>query len=236
MKKKILVSFLLLFGLTLTAAQTPVSAVSNQMQQIRDSGKQQIESLRQKFMSDVKAVQDQVKTKIETEKENFQTKLQGIKDTVKKNAVSRIQDSLTNLNQKLTNQYSSVLDKLADVLGRISSRTDKVQAKGIDVSSVRTAITNAQTAIAAARDAVKAQMGKTYTVDLTNATSTASVLKNVVGNARQLLHSDLKAVFDKVKAARDSVHDAATTLAKVAGVHGDENGESSTSTATSSQQ
>ena len=73
------------------------------------------------------------------------------------------------------------------------------------------AIEDAEAAIEVARAAVDAQAGETYEVEITDETR----LRAEVGKARKELHDDLKAVFDLVKAAREAVREAATTLAQI---------------------
>ncbi len=204
-----------------TTAQNRVAAVRNaaaqnrvDLQQKWDRIKQQAQAERQKFQKELETKRDEIKSRIEKQKENLKARLAKIKDENKKKIVERINDQINELNTKLTDHYSAVLDKLGDILNRISSRADKAAANNVDVSSVRTAITAAQSAIDGARTAVKAQAGKTYPITV-NAEST---LKTDVGKARQAFHSDITAVFNSVKTARQAVQNAATTLGKIRNV------------------
>ncbi|GEM_PF-2668702 len=186
------------------------------VQNLEEGARKAIEEKRDAFQKELEVKRVEVKDKVEKAKTDLKERLSKIKDERKKQVVERIANQINELNARSMNHFSDVLDKLANVLGRISSRADKGAVRGLDVSSVRTAISASQTAISTARDAVKAQLGKTYSV--LNATTTESGLKGVVGAAREALHTDLKKVEDAVKTARDAVHNAATTLAKIQGV------------------
>lgn len=247
--EKTALSVILFFALVLSAAaQTPANTLRDRIQEVRDGyqaavqqirGMDQVkmQGLRDQFKSDMNNLRVDVQKKIENERNVLKSKIQGIKDKIKQGAVSRIANSLNNLNQRLTKQFGDLLDKLDQVLSRISSRADKAQARGIDVSTVRTQIQAAETAIGAARDAVKAQAAKTYPISLpdTISSSTMSNLRNIVGGVRNTLKSDLTAVQSAIKAARSAVQQAATTLAKIPRVN--ENATlTATSTATSTNQ
>lgn len=189
-------------------------AVQQKIQTLRQETQQDIEKAREDFRQKIVSMRSNLTNAIQVNREELKTKLQNIKDETKKNAVERIDRSMTDLNNLMTTHYANVLDNLSDILKRIVSRTDKAQANGKDVSSVRTAIAKAQTAIDAARAAVAAQVGKVYSLNIT----TDSKLKGVVGDARKALRDDLKKAADSVKAAREAVRSAATELAKIPGI------------------
>ncbi|MBI4085895.1 MAG: hypothetical protein HY433_01465 [Candidatus Liptonbacteria bacterium] len=192
--------------------------------------KTQMQEKREEFKKTIEAKREELKNEIEARKEALKIRLKAIKDERKKLAVERIDDGLGKMNARMTAHFTDVLDKLADVLGRIVSRTDKAADGGLDVSAVRTAVTEAESAIASARSAVAAQAGKAYSITVT----TEDTLRADVGGARKALHDDLKKVQDAVKAAREKVRKAATTLAQIPGV--DQPAPTSTSAGTSTVQ
>ncbi len=174
----------------------------------------ELQNARENFKKAVETKRTELQNTVKVQKEELKTKLEKIKDERKKTAVERIDQNLTNLNARMTAHYTNVLDQISGVLTRVVSRADKAQANGKDVTSVRTAITDAQNAITAARAAIVAQAGKTYSMNISGDTT----LKNDVGTARQTLRDDLKKVEDLVKAAREAVRKAVTSLAQIQGV------------------
>ena len=189
---------------------------------------QEMKERQEEFKNKINEMREQTKQRIEQEREALKDKLKKIKDQRKQKIVERIDQNLTALNARLMNHFTNVLKQLESVLTRISSRADKAEANGNDVSKVRAAIEAAKDKIQKARDAIAAQIGKVYEIPITDDTH----LKRDVGSARQSLHADIKKVWDAVKAARDAVHDAATTLAKIPKI--DESGNPATPTSTSS--
>lgn len=248
--KKVILPFLLFIALVFpTSAQTglPVQGGTStlldrlkeiragyqmEVQGIRVQDHEQMQALREKFKSEMQTLRTQVQNKLQTEREALKAKLQSIRNEQKQKTVSRVADSLNDLNQRLTKQYGDMLDKLDQVLSRISSRADKAQARSLDVSAVLTQIQSARTAIGTGRDTVKAQAAKTYTINLPDiiSTSTMSAVKSAMQSVRDALKNDLTAVRDVVKAARDAVQKAATTLAQIPRVN------EATSTTTSTNQ
>jgi len=200
------------------------------VQERRAELRMQMQEKREEFKKTIEAKREELKNEIEAGKEALKIRLKAIKDERKKLAVERIDDGLVKMNARMTAHFTDVLDKLADVLGRIVSRTDKAADGGLDVSAVRTAVTEAESAIANARSAVAEQAGKTYSITVT----TEDALRADVGGARKALHDDLKKVQDAVKAAREKVRKAATTLAQIPGV--DQSAPTSTSAGTSTDE
>lgn len=176
--------------------------------------RQEIEKTRQDLMQ-----------KIKTQKETLLTQVKKIKDTQKQETVVSVQDALTNLNEKVTNQLLVVTEKLETILGNISSRTAKTKVGGVNVATVETAIQTATNAIQTSKDAIKAQAGKTYSITISG---TGTAVQADVVKARQSLMTDLSATRVVVQKARETVQQAATTLAQIVK-------STTTSTATSTQ-
>jgi hypothetical protein len=174
----------------------------------------EIENARENFQKAVQAKRTEMENAVKTQRDELKTKLKNIKDERKESAVDRIDQNITALNAKTTTHYTNVLHQIAGVLSRVGSRTDKAQVNGKDVTAVRTAVSSAQSAITTARAAVVVQTGKTYALNIT----TDATLKNNIGVARKALRADLKSVENLVKVARESVRQAATTLAQIQGV------------------
>ena len=231
-KKSILSVVLSIVAAMPVAAQEP-GAVSKPMQDVREKAREEIRTLKDTLQTQVKTAQDalrsdamqkreefrkmvdakrdELKTKIDAERAALKDKLAKIRDERKKAAVERIAEEINRLNDNRVEHYLAVVEKLEKVLDNIVSRTDKAAGRGLDVAAVRTAIEAAKTAIAAAKTAIQAQSAKTYPVAVT----TEDRLKADVGAARKALHADLLKVHEAVKAAREAVHKAATTLAQI---------------------
>ncbi len=243
MKNILVVLFSLVLALPAAAQITATSTRENVRERIQNVGaeaRQAIENIRQATRESIQAEKEafqktigdkrmELQNSIQAHRDALKAKIANIRDEQKKITVERIDQDIAALNAVMTSHYANVLDQISDILKRIVSRTDTAQANGRDVTAVRTAIANAQTAIASARAAVVAQVAKTYSLNIT----TDTALKNNVGATRQTLRDDLKKAADSVKAAREAVRQAATTLAQIPGV---DDLKEATSTTTSTNQ
>lgn len=177
----------------------------------REELKVKIENKAKEVKDAIEANKEKLKKVAEQRKTQLQQKLKNIKDVKKKQAVENVNDKILELNDRTTNHFLDVLTKLERALNNISSRIEKAEASGLAVSSAKTAIVDAQKAIDESKQAVKVQAEKIYSISIT----TENNLKVDVGKTRQSLHTDLKAVFETVKKAREAVHKTATTLAQI---------------------
>ncbi len=212
--------------------QSAVQEMNEARQEIRIESKEAIQKLRQEFqnrMKEANALREQkqnefkekienkreeVKNKIQAEREELKQNLQKIKDERKKEIVVRIADNINALNERILKHFSDVLAHLESVLGKIASRADKAAANGRDITAVQAAINDANKAITASRAAIEAQAAKTYEITV----NAEDALKQDVGKARRLLHSDLVAVRETVFAAREAVKKAAQALYQISGI------------------
>ncbi|MDP2664386.1 MAG: hypothetical protein Q8O97_00225 [bacterium] len=177
----------------------------------REEAKVQLKAKTEELKANVKTKREEVKSRIEAKKVELKEKLKAVRDEKKKQIVERVYNSVNELNERMTDHLTKTLNQIQEVLDRVESRADKAEANDLDVASVRTAITAAESAIASSRSAVEAQAGKTYSFTVT----TEEKLRSDVGTARQALHTDLVAVRETVKAARDAVKSAAVVLGQV---------------------
>ncbi|OGZ34899.1 MAG: hypothetical protein A2174_00310 [Candidatus Portnoybacteria bacterium RBG_13_41_18] len=217
MKKIIFVVVLLVFVFSAAAAHMAVynsasTTIRQQIKQNREELKIRIESNASSTMQVIALKREEIKSQIEANKEQLKEKLKFLKDERKKQIIERINDQLAKLNDLMVDHFLAVLARLEKVLNNVGSRADKAEAAGKDVAVVRAAITNAQQLINTSRETVKAQAGKIYNVAISGE---EAKLKPEVGEARQALHADLVAVRKTVQAARDAVHNVATTLAQI---------------------
>lgn len=181
------------------------------LQMKRNEVKEKMKTNRDELKGKMEQKREVAREKITEHRDQLKDKLKAVRDERKKQAVERIQDSLTALNERMTNHFSAVLDKIENALERVISRTDKADEAGRDVASARSAIEKAEAAIAAARTAIGNQAGKVYEVTVRAEDS----LKADVGASRKGLHADLTTLKRAVQAAHQAVREAATTLARV---------------------
>lgn len=154
---------------------------------------------------------EEMKTRMESRKEaiddwhtQLKARLAAWKDKTKAEIAERIQTNLDALNERMTKHFDTQLDTMVSIMVRVSA--GDVNGDGAaDISLANTAIANAQ----AANDD---QADNTYAVNV----STEATAKADVGAARKKLHDDLKAVWEKVKAAREAVRKAASHIDKPA--------------------
>jgi chromosome segregation ATPase len=172
------------------------------------------ERIQNEFKERFENKREEVKNRIQVKREELKQNLQKIKDERKKEIVVRIADNINALNERMLKHFSDTLVHLESVLGKIASRADKAAANGRDITAVQTAINDANKAIAVSRAAIEAQAAKAYDITI----NTEDALKQDVGKARQLLHSDLVTVRETVFAAREAVKKAAQALYQISGI------------------
>lgn len=149
----------------------------------------------------MKANKEVMKDKIATAKEEFRTKLATIKDERKKTVVENIDSKIAGINERRTTQFSEHLAKLTGIIDRISSKEAVLKTEGKDTAKLMAAIVAAKSAISKAQAANDAQKAKTYTANIT----TDELLKSAIGATLNQFQTDLRAVFNLVKAARSAV-------------------------------
>ena len=210
MKKLLIYSFLAVFLAFPVSAQTGTTT-GNTLETDRERVRSEIMEMRDDFKTRMDAEKAELQGEIQDKREALRAQLQKVKDERRREVVERIDVRLDELNARMLDHFSNVLDRLEDVLERIASRADKAEGRGLDVSTVRTAITDALSSITSARTAVQVQAGKTCIVTVT----TENNLRVDVGKARKCLHDNLTVVREAVKAAKEAVRKAATTLAQI---------------------
>ena len=138
----------------------------------------------------------------------FQEKIKALKNQNKAKIAEKINNQLVQINQKATQAFERHLNTIQNLLNKIIVWKDKLKTSGKDVTAAETAISQAQTAIDTAKPAVEAQKQKTYAIEFTD----ESDLRIGASTAKTNLRTDLKAVREKVKAARQAVVDSLKTI------------------------
>jgi len=138
-----------------------------------------------------KEAREAFKTSLTQTREEYKQKLAQIKDERKKVLLEKFNEQVAELNARRTSEMAKNLEQITTVLNRFL-------AKG-SVSDVGAA----KLAIEEAKQAVSAQAAKVYVISI----SDESKLREDANKVKSQLQSDLKAVQEKVKAARMAVYE-----------------------------
>jgi DNA repair exonuclease SbcCD ATPase subunit len=193
------------------AAVEEKKAIIQQVKEKREAEKEAIKQKREALKANMEAKKEELKSKIQIKRDELKQRLEKVKDERKKNIVEKVDNQLRELNENRIKHFTAVLEKLEDILARVVARADKAETNGGDVSNVKTAVKTAEDAIAVARLVIETQAGKIYSVTV----NTEDTLKKDVGQARQVLHSDLTKVKDSVSIAREATQKAIQSLKDV---------------------
>ncbi len=178
---------------------------TGEMQLKRDEMKIDTEEMRETMQQK----REEAKEKFETQREEFKKNMGEMKDSRKKTIVENVDLRINELNVQHTERLEVVLSKVSDILGRLEIKISSSEA--IATSEATTAINEAKSMIATATEALTTQAGKEYVID-------ASDEANVRVEARKtfsIFKSDITAVHEKVKAARESVVNVARLYGQV---------------------
>lgn len=154
---------------------------------------------------------EEVKTRFQEQREEFKQKMETIKDERKRKTVENIDSNINELNAKHTENLQKILSRVTEILDRIDDKVASVEAEGKDTSTIKTSSTNARTLISTAAEAIKTQSGKEYIINVTDET----MLKDGVKKTFTAFRNDIKAVYEKVKAAREAVVQTARLYGQV---------------------
>lgn len=210
MSKKLAVAILILVFLinpvatsaqavTITPTPSPALTKSPTRQDVKDA---------------MKEAREEFKTQMSQAREDFKTKLAALKDQRKQAIVTSFDSKITELNTRRTTQMTEHLTRLQRVLDNISTKAAALKSQGQNTATVDADITAAQAAIDAAKQALSDQAAKDYLVNIT----TPTALKNAASTTMRLFITDLKALFQKILAAKTAVRKAHTDMAKLMGV------------------
>lgn len=181
----------------------------------------------------MKTVREETQSREIEKREKASQRMEDIQDKVKKDMAQKLATQFENLNSTWTDKFMNLLDRYDAIVVKIQSRATIAATNGKDIASTTAAVLAAQTAILSARTAVVAQAAKTYALDPSTisatATSTSSGQEKMMKSLRtsfQALHKtlfkDLFALRDgAMKDARRAVQNALQTLGKVPGVDED---------------
>lgn len=200
--------------------------------QKRDESRKEIEKDRAEFRTQITAKKAEIKNLITTKREELVNKLKVVKDEKKQQIALNISDQFQQINAKVLANLTSIVTKEEIILQKISSRTDIISIQNGDITALKEGLSLANSALVKAREAIIAQTAKVYTI----AVKTEATLKSDTGTTKQLLEKDLNNVRDIVKALHESVKNVAEIFEKTPGVEKMKVTETSTSTASSTNQ
>ncbi len=199
-----------------TTVNRPVRALKDDLRNLRDTRKASAEAIREHrkdFLESLKDRREAAKKEYESRRETLKDKLEDMKDEQKAAHIERINEKCQKINEKRTERMSQMLEKLSKILENVINRASAAEANGKDISSVDTAVAAAQTAITDAQAAVETQAGVECVITI----NTETTAKNDVGAAISGMQQSLRAVYDKVIAARKAVGAAIKALGAVLG-------------------
>lgn len=169
---------------------------------------------REAYLEQARARREAALERAATRRSEFQTRLNQIRDTRKRQTVEQINEKLAKINATKVERFDAYLTRLSEILAKATTRTDKAQAKGYDVTAVRSAITDAQVAIDAAQAAVDVQATKVYEVEVTDEQTLGQAARAAITQ----LKSDLSAVRETVKTAKEAVQAVLVALGQLRGI------------------
>lgn len=126
----------------------------------------------------------------------FREKISQVRDEKKKQILEHISNQLQLINDKATKAMLNHLERLQSLVNKIKTRKPSADA------------TTAQTKIDEAKTAVEAQAANEYVIEFNG----ESGLRVGASNAKTKLRTDLKAVREKVRLARQAVVDLLKTV------------------------
>jgi len=170
----------------------------NKLESLLAEAQARIESVKQEF----EAKREEAKAALETKREALKEKLTAIKDEKKQETVSRLSENINELNKKKTGDYSAVIVKLERVWASIKAKSGEIADQAIAA--------NIENSLVAVKESLNQQASRVYELNV----STENNLKTDIGQARQALESDLKAVREKIGAAKTLLYQAAAQFNK----------------------
>lgn len=151
-------------------------------------GDAQLRVERKEIVKDIRASKA---AELKSLREEFKEKMSKIKDERKKNLIEKFDKQVAELNARRTTEMTKSLEQMSVVLNRRIAKGDNV---GVDT---------AQGALEIAKAAVAEQAAKVYVLTITDETQ----LRENANVVKVQLMADLKAVQDKMKAARQAIYE-----------------------------
>lgn len=170
--------------------------------------RQEIEQKREVFRHNLAERQENAREEREQKRQELRERLAQIQDERKRQIVERIASQFHEINERLTNHFLAVLNRLEDILSKIQARADRLAQNNVDTSSVNAAIDKAMGTIETTKAAIREQVGKVYEITIEG----EDTLRANVGQTRQLLGNDLKAIHELVRQAYAAVKEALEAL------------------------
>ena len=148
----------------------------------------------EKALEEAKKRREAAQARVKTRREEFKEKLETIKDERKQKAVENLDQKFSSINDKQVDHFNKVLSRLSQILA-------KIKDKGGETSEAEAAINEAS-------EAVLVQAGNTYIIEIADEENLGENVSETVHNLRD----DLKGVREKVRMAKEAVHEAFKSL------------------------
>jgi len=165
----------------------------------------------QNIKQQIQKEKEQMQSLIKQKREEFKEKLTMIRDAKKQAALTRIDEKISMINTKRTSSMNAHLAKLTTILDKIASKAAMSKQQGYDTTTADKAIATAYDQLQSAKASVSAQSEKEYVIQIQDETN----LKNTVGQTIKTLTDDLRATYQTIIRARQSVIEAAREVAKL---------------------
>lgn len=171
---------------------------------------EEIEAYKQKLRQEKAASRETYIAEQKARKTEFLQKASELRDQKKKELVQKVSDRMCKINENRLAAMQKHLETMGTILGRVEAQAEKAEARGADVTRVDLAVVTAKEAIKTAMDAVADQGEVDCGVTLSGEDSR---VKSEAATAIKELEGELKAVHEKVKAAREATSAAIKALA-----------------------
>ena len=149
---------------------------------------------------------EKLKLELQQKREEAKKKLQSVKDEAKRRILQQVTTQIDALNDLKAEHLTNVVTQIEGVLGRIETKITTAKTEGKDVAAAEAAVATAKVKIAEAKSAIATEAAKVYEIKITD--QTAAALRGQFQTTKKLFSDDIKAVHEKVKAARDAVRQA----------------------------
>ena len=153
-------------------------------------------------------ITEAARERFETRKAEFIDQVAEISDQKKQVILTDLVDKFDQLNIKWVGHWQRILDRLSKILDKMDAKSQQLAADGADISDYEELSDDARKKIAEALTLLEEQAGNTYVFDIT----TESRLGTEVSKVTAQYRADIAATHKAVKAAREAVKAAFTSL------------------------
>jgi hypothetical protein len=199
---------LLLFVSFTSVSYAAHDADTNQARARAQSAKENAEARREAMQQSIEARKSMAETSSRERRENFLQKVAEIQDERKRRIVTNLSSRLSAVNDRWVTHWVAVLTRFEDILEKMTVRADVLANEGHNVAQIKSAIGEASLAISEAKESVRAQAGKVYVIDIQEETTIGQSVQTLTS----IFRSDLKETLGYVRAAREAMVAALSSM------------------------